>query len=208
MLLGFVYCGYCGNRMNSFSKQQRDGSHSPTYRCRALDDEKGLIGCGKVSRVGGAVEDLVKEAVLFRLDSDHLGRMVAASATESPKLRTLLNERQQQQVRLQEIVTLYGSGDLSFDEYRSAKTTATARLDSLSKRVDTMTAASAFANVPVGTSLRDAWDTGDLQWRRQLLDLTVDRVWIDPTPKPAGRKQVRYKRWVFDPGYVRIVWKS
>ncbi|PPG60339.1 hypothetical protein C5C57_05455 [Rathayibacter sp. AY1C5] len=208
LLHGFAYCGGCGNRMNSFSKQQRDGSHTPTYRCRANDDEKGKIGCGKVSRIGAAVEDLVKEAVLFRLDSDHLGRLVASTQTEAPRLRRLLDDRQTQEVRLQEILSLYSEGDLTFDEYRTAKTTARARLNGLSRKIDAMTATSAFANAPVGTSLRDAWNGADLLWRRQLMDLVVDRVWIDPLPHPAGRKQIRYKQWVFDPAYVRIDWKA
>ncbi|PPG91528.1 hypothetical protein C5C39_06765 [Rathayibacter sp. AY1F3] len=206
LLLGFAYCGRCGNRMNSFSKQQRDGSFTPSYRCRAMDDEKGRIGCGKVSRIGGAVEDLVKEAVLFRLDSDHLGRLVAASSSESPKLRKLLEERQQQEARLKEILNLYGSGTLTYDEYRSAKTAASARLATLGRNIDAMTAASVFVTVPSGTSLRDTWDSADLQWRRQLLDLVVDRVWIDPVP--VGLKQTRFKQWVFNPKYVRIQWKA
>ncbi|WP_164874442.1 recombinase family protein [Rathayibacter festucae] len=205
LLKGFAYCGRCGNQMNSFSKQQRDGSYKATYRCRAMDDEKGHIGCGAVSRLGAPVEDLVKDAVFFRLESDNLGRLVSASSTETPKLRQLLADRHAQEVRLSEIVSLYGSGDLTFEEYKAAKSSAASRLDELSRRINAATASSAYANIPIGSSLSDAWDGADLLWRRELLDLIVDRVWIDPVPR--GESLTRYKSWTFNPVHVRIDWK-
>jgi site-specific DNA recombinase len=61
--------------------------------------------------------------VHFRLDSTALADLVA-KAQESGSLRRHLTEHQTSKNRLREILELYSTGQLTFDEYRAAKTAA------------------------------------------------------------------------------------
>ena len=72
----------------------------------------------------------------------------------------------------------------------------------------------------VDTSLREAWKTADVHWRRQLIGLVVDKVILHPG-RPGGRRfpdperdeweaelaERLDRQWRFDPAAVEIRWK-
>jgi DNA invertase Pin-like site-specific DNA recombinase len=205
LLKGFVFCGQCGNRMNIINAQNRDGSYSPAFSCRKFDDRRGEVGCGGVKRRKAPVEELVIECLMYRLDTPVLGELLEGSKTATPKLKQLLRDQDVQQQRVQEILSLYSTGEMDFNEYKSAKTMATARLEALHREIDSASSKSAIANVPVGQTLREAWDNADLMWRRQLVDTVIDKIYIDP--KRPGQGMKRWKNYQFDPELVRIIWK-
>lgn len=208
LLQGFTYCGNCGNRMNSFLKQNRDGSLAASFRCRPHDIERGKIGCGKVSRRMEPLEHLVIESVMYRLDTDGLAELAAQTSTASPKLRAMLDQQRAQAARLTEIVDLYAGNRLTFDEYQAMKVSAQVELDSLSRRIEAATAGVTLRNVPLGQTLRQAWSDADDMWRRQLLDTVIDKIWIDGKPSIKGYAPPRYEGWFFDPSLVRIDWRA
>ncbi len=96
---------------------------------------------------------------------------------------------------------------MTFAEYKVARTAAQARLDALSREIDRKSSKATIASIPVGQTVREAWDKADIMWRRQLVDTLIDRIYIDP--KPHGQGMKRYKgRWLFNPELVRITWKT
>jgi site-specific DNA recombinase len=209
LLKGFLHCGICDNCDNwltVFSCQQRDGSYVPAVACRTRDDAPGMVGCGGVKRNLAPIDDLITKAVLFRLDSGVLAQLVA-KAQESGTLRKQLAEHQTQQNRLQEILDRYSTGQLTFEEYRAAKITATAHLDGLARAIDHAAANSPLAGISLATRLEDAWETHGLEWRRQLLNVVIDRIDVLPRPKTPGYRTPLYGRFRFDPALISIVWK-
>lgn len=207
LLKGYVYCGYCGNPLNSNQADNRDGTYSPVFRCRSKDLERGIIGCGKTSRRMAPLEHLITEAVMYRLDGDGLAQLLSTNQTDTPKLRGLLERQRSQEARLTEIVDLFSANALTFAEYQVMKSGAQLELASLRKQIDLATAGTALANVPVGQSLRTAWDHSDLKWKRQLLDVVIDKIWIDLRPSIKGYRTPSYETWLFDPSLIRIDWK-
>lgn len=206
LLSGFVYCGLCASRMNIINAQQRDGNYSPAFACRKIDHRGEEVGCGKVKRKKDPVEDLVVESIMYRLDSPALGEMLTDSQDESEELRSLVREHEVQSQRLQEILDLYSTGQLDFAEYKAAKASAQGRLETLGRELGDKTARHAVAHVPAGQTVRDAWREADLAWRRQLVDLLVEKVLIHPKQPGDGRS--RYKQWIFNPERVEILWKA
>jgi hypothetical protein len=194
LLKGFLRCGVCGNGLTVYSCQQRDGSYVPAVACRTRDDVHGAIGCGGVKRNLAPIDDLITKAVLFRLDSGALAKLVA-EAQESGTLRKHLAEHQTQQNRLREILDLYSTGQLTFEEYRAGKTIATARLESLGREIDRAAVNSPLQGISLATTLQEAWQTHGLEWRRQLLNLLVDKIAVHPRPKRPGYRTPRYERW-------------
>jgi hypothetical protein len=76
----------------------------------------------------------------------------------------------------------------------------------------------ALAAIPVGMTLRQAWDAADLGWRRTILSLVVARVIVYPgfpgrRVWPASdspllkRAEALGGPWCFDPSKIDIQWK-
>ena len=170
--------------------------------CRTRDDVKGAIGCGGVKRNLAPIDDLITRAVLFRLDSEQLAHRLAQAGDNGP-LKKRLAEHQAQQARLQEIIDLYSTGGLSFEEYRTAKTIATARLEALGREIDRSAVHSPLRGLTLAMTLQDAWQTHNLEWKLQLLNLLIEKITVQPRPKTAGYRTPRYERWIFDPSLSR-----
>jgi len=207
LLKGFLTCGICGNGLTVFSCRQRDGSYVPAVACRTRDDVRGVIGCGGVKRNLAPIDDLITRAVLFRLDSEQLAHRLAQAQDNGP-LKKRLAEHQAQQARLQEIIDLYSTGRLSFEEYRAAKTTATAHLDGLARAIDRAAANSPLQGISLATTLQESWETHGLEWRRQLLNILIDKIVVHPRPKTADYRTPRYERWIFDQSLIEIRWRA
>ena len=206
LLTGFMFCGKCGGRMKVINAQQRDGSYSPAFSCRKFDHRGVEVGCGNVKRKKEPVEDLVIECLMYRLDTPDLGALLESSKGDTQALKGLLHEHESQSLRLQEILNLYSTGEMTFDEYKVAKTTATARLEELGRELDRKSGQNKTSLIPAGQSVRDAWDKAGLEWRRQLLDAVVEKVLIYPKQKGDGK--ARYKQWIFNVDRVEITWKA
>lgn len=207
LLSGFIFCGICGNKMNVVNAQQRDGSYSPAFGCRKKDPHGQETGCGKVKRKKDPVEDLIVDCLIYRLDSPELGNMVGSSKSGSPRLKQLLRDQESQQQRLTEILNLYSTGEMELVEYTTAKTIAKSHLESINKQVDAMTSTAILANVPLGQTLRQTWEKADLEWKRQLLDVVIEKVLVHP--RQPGDGKAKYKdRWIFNPDRIEIIWKA
>ncbi|WP_427007215.1 recombinase family protein [Pseudarthrobacter sp. H2] len=207
LLKGFVFCGICNNRMSIINAQARDGSYQPAFSCRKFDDTRGEVGCGGVKRRQAPVEELVIDCIMYRLDTPELSELLEGSKSATPELKQLMRDRDTQAQRLQEILDLYSTGDMTFSEYKTAKTTAQARLDTLGRELDRKSSKATIAGIPAGKSVQEAWDKADLPWRRQLVDTLIDKIYIDPRIKGQGFPMYKGK-YRFDPDLVRIVWKS
>jgi DNA invertase Pin-like site-specific DNA recombinase len=209
LLTGFVFCGPCGNRMKIINAQQRDGSYSPAFACVKKDSHGQEVGCGKVKRKKEPVEALVIECLMYRLDTPDLSAMLAANESDDG-LKKLLRDHETQSLRLQEILDLYSTNQLTFDEYRAAKTAAQERLDALGRELDQKASRRTRGLIPAGQSVWEAWEKADLkedlEWQRNLLGLVVDKVRI--FPKQKGDQKILYKGFRFNPDRVQVDWKA
>lgn len=206
LLTGFVFRGLCSNRMTICNAQNRDGSYSPCFSCRKIDPFGNPTGCGKVKRRKEPVEHLVVESLLYRLDTPNLGDLLHQQDAATDELRDLLQQRDRQSARLQEIMDGYASGELSLSEYKAMKATAQAKNADLDRVIGKLTSQRTIASIPVGQSVREAWENGDLSWRRQLLDTVIEGIEI--YPRELGDQKVRYQQWVFNPERVAIRWRA
>lgn len=59
--------------------------------------------------------------------------------------------------------------------------------------------------MPVGQTLREAWEAGTLDWRRELLALVIEKVVIQPQ---AQGYQKTWNSWRFDPDCVQVKWRA
>jgi site-specific DNA recombinase len=206
LLSSMVYCGICGKPMISSGAIQRDGKLQRKYRCRGRDSSGNVYACGKIVRAAEPVEALISEAVLYRCDSPDVESALRHS--DRPEVSQLMEEFNARKLKLEELVEDYASGLLNREQLAQAKAVVEEALESTRMRLARIESGRALASIPLDKTIREAWDTADLMWRRSLISLLVEKVLIQPS-WPGGRRwQAPDGRvFAFDPAQVQIVWR-
>lgn len=197
LLTGYVFCGRCDGRMSS--GQRGDGE--PRYVC---------THCYRILRMVAPVDLLVKESILYRLDTPDLGKLLGKGEKDDTRLKELLLERNKRRQRLNELTDDYMAGLFTKTELTRAKTAADAALLALDRQISAVTRQQAGMNLlPVGQTIREAWDSNDLAWRRQLIGLLIERVVLKPSPGAAHLpKSQLWNGFRFRPTDVDIRWAA
>src|SRR6266508_2634950 len=221
LLTGIVFCGRCGGegrakaQLIGYGKRDhRDLQPRRRYYCRATDDRGVQVGCGQVTRLAAPVEALVSEAVLEMLDSPRMAEVLGAAA-QNEELAELVSTYQDRKMKLDDLVADYASGLLNREQLAQAKTIVEDAMEDLRRRMDKLSSGRILAALPAGRSVREAWASADIEWRRSLVSAVVERVVIYPG-RPGPRrwptddsdlaKRIG-RQWHFDPGKVEITWK-
>jgi DNA invertase Pin-like site-specific DNA recombinase len=205
LLTGFAYCGRCGMRMNT---APRSHGYSSSYVCRKDRPERQEYGCGRMRRSVEAVDMLITECILVRLESAALGNALRAQSDGGDELKTLQRQYVSQRRRLEEIRADYASGDTERTEYRLLRDAALLGLEQLRHELARKTEFSSLGQLPVGDIAREAWEAADLKWRRQVVDLLIERVVINPS-NTSGMKKTDYfmGQMRFKPEDVEVRWR-
>jgi site-specific DNA recombinase len=205
LLSSMVYCGHCGKPLIS-SAVMREGEAKRKYRCRHYDSSGNVYGCGKIVRSAEPVEMLVSEAVLYRLDSPELAASLRYA--ERPEVSSLMDTYNAQKLKLSNLVEDYASGLLNREQLAQAKAVVEEALEATKAKLARIESGRTLAAIPIDKTIREAWETADLIWRRSLISLLVERIEIHAS-WPGGRKWEAPdgRTFAFDPSAVQIVWR-
>jgi hypothetical protein len=163
----------------------------------------------------------VSEAVLARYASEDLSALLAPDAPE--ELHELAATLAADKSRLDEATQdrYRRKGDplrLDLPRYLAIKAEIEDSMQMVQRRMARLEQGRALAAIPVGMTLREAWDAADLGWQRTILSLVVARVVVYPgfpgsRVWPAAdsplleRAKALGGPWVFDPSKIDIQWK-
>ena len=198
LLTGLLECGVCGKAPYGMGTKGKR-----YYGCRGPMDhqEAHLI------RRADPIDSLVSQAVLYRYDSEHMQQALTTAA--DPEIGTLLDTYQRQKQKLRDLVTDYASGLLDREQLQHAKSVVEEAMQVTNQRLSRLETGRAFASIPADQTIRDAWSSADVSWRRGLISLIVEKIVILPS-RPGG------SRWTdpetgrvygFDPTKVQIHWR-
>jgi hypothetical protein len=204
LLTGLAFCGNCGGVM--IGSRRQDTPDDPSlrrYRCRTYDNTGRKTGCGKVFRAAEPLELFVSRAVLHRFDSPDVALALAPREHED-EIKRLVERYDRQRQKLDDLVDDYAADLLTRDQFARAKSTAEAVLEQTRAELGRLQHRQAIAQLGPNQTVGEAWASADLQWRRSVVELVVDRVVV--LPGHPGFHQWRGYR--FDPQYVKIVWKK
>ncbi|PKV88204.1 recombinase family protein [Streptomyces sp. TLI_146] len=203
LLTGFIYCGRCGSRMYSGGRGPEGGRPSQRrYRCRPHDNYGNASGCSKTFRIAEPVELLVTQAVWQVFDDPKVAVFLSPQVDED-KVRRLVQEFERRKGKLDQLVTDYATDVLSRDQFIQAKGIAEASVQEAREALSHYQSETSLAHVPATQTIRDAWETSGLEWRRNILRLVVDRVIVHPG-RPGTK---RWHGYHFDPEKIEIKWK-
>ena len=189
---GLLRCGLCGATL--VARPRSDGRRR--YVCAK---GPGLAGCGRIAVLADELEELVTDAVLFRLDTPDLAAALAGAAREDAAATAEQDSLAADQNQLNELATAYGEKQITFPEYLHARKPIETRIEAAKRRLSRLRQSTAIdAYVGQATSLREAWAELPLTRQRAIVAAVLDRAIV----RPATRGRTR-----FDPERIEPVWR-
>jgi hypothetical protein len=191
LLHGLVRCGLCGSRM--VARPRAGGQRR--YAC--VTDNG---GCGRITVNADPLEQLVTEAILYRLDTPELAAALNNQASQAPDAARFRSEVEEAQAQLAELGEAYANKQIGMPELIAARKVIEARLDTARKQLAKLTRPGALTeHVGQGDTLRECWETLDLSRQHAIVAAILDRLTIAPAARPGSNR--------FDENRVTPTWR-
>jgi site-specific DNA recombinase len=204
LLTGVAVCGGCGTPLLG-QNWHRDATVTRKYRCPKDELYKRRGGCGSIYRQAEPLDLLVTEAVIRALSSTKLLEALSAQANDG-ELRALVDEERADEAQLDEFKVAWANRvkGLTLQDMLSMKAMIEDNMEARRRKMATMQSGRALARIPLGANIREVWEEADLDFRRDLIRLVVEKVVVQP-----GRTYQRWQgKYRFDPSLVQIHWKA
>jgi site-specific DNA recombinase len=196
LLSGMLRCGRCGNRLFSQAHQINPDNRVRRYVCLNGPDHG---GCGRLTVVAEPVEQLLTDAVLTRLDSPQLAKVLAGKSSPDRDVAALAAAVDADQARLDELAGLYADGAITAREWITARDPITARIAQARRDIAQATDTSAVYELAgTGGALREQWESLDIGRQQAILKSVLDHAVI--TPGTPGQRRLDINR-------VRPYWR-
>jgi hypothetical protein len=159
----------------------------------------GLSGCGRIAVLAEPLEELITEAVLYRLDTPELAAALEGAVAEDAEADAAQASLTADRAQLEELARAYGERQITFAEYLVARKPIEARIDAGMRKVSRLTQTAAIAaHVGEASALRAAWKDLPLTRQRSIVSAVLDRAVVLPATRG---------RTLFDPDRVRPEWR-
>jgi site-specific DNA recombinase len=190
---GLSICGRCKSPLVAAPK----GHGVRTYACRA---NKRGDGCGGIRISAELLDEILTEAVLFRLDSPKLAKARRRLHRSDPSA-ALVRQLAADESALDDLARVhFVDRRIGQSEYLVARDALAARIKQARAELANSGDAGVLEAIPRGKELRTTWEAFDLDRRRSIIAAIVDRV----TVKPIGRGA----RSVDHPERIGITWRA
>ena len=189
---GLLRCSLCGSPL--VARPRTDGTRR--YVCAK---GPGLPGCGCIAVLAEPVEDLIAQAVLYRLDTPELAAALAGAVADDAEAEAAHASLSADRAQLEELASAYGERLITFPEYLAARKPIEARIEAGARKVSRLTHTAAIAgHVGDAAALRATWADLPLTRQRAIVAAVLDRAIV----RPAVRGRTR-----FDPERIEPVWR-
>ena len=191
LLSGLLRCHKCDHTLYSAARED-----VRRYVCSSGPDHG---GCGGTFVVAAPVEDLIAQAVLFRLDTPELADALAGRAAADEQTAELSQALTEDQEQLAELTALYASKSITAREWMEARNPIQARIDRTELAIARATRSDVLAGlVGTGEQLRGAWAGLNLTRQAAIVRAVLDHAVIGPGTRGAR---------AFDPDRVTPLWR-
>lgn len=190
LLSGLCRCGKCGAKMVT-----GQGRGRRRYMCRSGAD---FGGCGGIM-ISASVEDLVAEAVLYRLDTPELAAAIEGRQRSDETAAALSDAIAADTAREVELAKLWADGQITAPEWLTARKTIDARLSANRRRQAHQAGSSViYSHIGNATALRRQWPQLPLGRQAAIVRALVDHITIRPGTMGAR---------AIDPSRVDVHWR-
>lgn len=191
LLSGLLRCGKCGGKLYSSARPA-----GRRYVCMSGPDQK---GCGGIFVSAPPVEELITEAVLYRLDSPAMADTLAGRAAADDRYTALSEQLQSDQAQMRELSELWGTRAISSQEWKAAREPIEARIHKTERQLAQLTGDNSLSGlVGNGSELRERWASLNLTRQAAIVSAVLDFATVHPVA-PGGNRS-------FDPNRVTPTW--
>jgi site-specific DNA recombinase len=173
LLSGMLRCGKCGNKLFSSRRE-----HSRRYVCLPGPDHR---GCGRLTVVAEPVEELIADAVLYRLDTPTLADALAGRVAADEHQAALSADLGADQDQLSELAELYATRAITAGEWMTARNPIEARIRDARRRLARGADNLALHTLAgTGQNLRAQWAGLNLTRQAAIVRAVLDHAIIKP----------------------------
>jgi hypothetical protein len=191
LLSGACRCSKCGGTLFSAA---RTGSRR--YVCLSGPDHG---GCGGTTVVASPLEELITEAVLYRLDTPELARALTGQTEDKNQAVGLSDALAADRAQLDELAGMYAARQITSREWIAARNPIETRIANTEKALMRLSRSDALAGaVGNGQHLRSGWAELNLTRQAAIVRAVLDHVIIHPGSPQATK---------FDPNRAEPVWR-
>ena len=191
LLSGLLRCGRCNHKLYS---NRRDSSRR--YVCSSSIDHG---GCGHLTVVAPPLENLLTDAVLYRLDTPELTAALNGTNLADDQDRDLAHELADDKAQLDEVARMLTNRQVTFPEWITIRDGIEARMHITQRRLARSARNDALVGlVGNGERLRTQWAELSLSRQASIISAVLDHVVILPGTNGAR---------VLDPKRVQPAWR-
>jgi site-specific DNA recombinase len=191
LLSGLLRCSKCGRPL--YSQARRDIRR---YVCTSGPDHG---GCGRITIVAPPVEQLIADAVLYRLDTQQLADALTGNAKRNADTDSLTAELGEDRETLDDLATRFGKREFSMRQWMAARRPIEERVEANERKLRrAMNTDSLSEIVGRGVALSDQWSTLNLTRQAAIVRAVLDHAVVNPGVRGAHS---------VDPRRVSPVWR-
>ena len=173
LLTGLLRCSTCNGTLYA----SRRGT-TRRYVCMSGPDHR---GCGRRTVVAGPLEELIRDAVLWRLDTPELADALAGRTANDEHAAALSDTLASEQAQLTELAEMWSARQITRVEWLTARGPIDARITDLQRQLTRATNSDALSGlVGNGTALRAQWDRLNLTRQHVIVRAVLDCAVIGP----------------------------
>ena len=178
LLTGLLRCGKCGTTLFSARRE-----NSRRYVCSAGPDHG---GCGRLTVVAQPVEELITEAVLYRLDTPELADALAGRLAADERQAAWAAELGADQEQMSELANLYAQKAITAGEWMTARNPIEARIRAAQRQLARVSGDSPLPGLAgAGAQLRGQWAELNLTRQAAIVGAVLDHAIIKPGTRGA-----------------------
>jgi DNA invertase Pin-like site-specific DNA recombinase len=190
LLTGLLRCGRCEGRLYSSARTNRR-----RYVCMSGPDHR---GCGRLTIEAQTLEDLLANAVLYRLDTPELADALAGRAHADERTAAAADALVEDRAQLEELAGLYATKAINMAEWIKARNIVEARIAQAERTIARATRSDALAGlVGHGEQLRTQWADLPLSRRHAIIAAVLDHAVVEPVGSGGA----------LNPERVRPLWR-
>ena len=203
LLTGLLVCGKCGSRLGGTVIKER---HGPTryYRCK-VRKELGE-GCNGTMRSADALDTYITDMALALLESDEMAGLLRKEEPDDGRLTELLDQRKLIVERLDSLDEMFMAGKIETEaRLSSMRSRGAANLVTVDREIGRLNGnRRSLGRLPVGWAARKEWEANSDSWRREVLNLLIDHITVNPTKRKPLYADTGFR---LDTEAIDITWR-
>ena len=158
------------------------------YECRS-------VGCGRrISR--DRLDAFITEAVFQVLETPEVAERLRQA--EGDDVSLAITRFADAERRMEEMARIFAAGEISRAEWQAAREVAAAKLTDAERHLAEHRGAETLSDV-MDAPVRDQWEQRPLRWRRDVINLVIERIEIEPADVPG-------RHW--EPDRISVTWRN